>query len=67
MGKVNNPYIKVSIANQMMIVSNFKKECEISAKKNDGIIDNEERKFLKKINKYSEKYERKLKKLMDEM
>lgn len=66
MGKINNPYIKISIANQIMVVDNFKRECELSAKKNDGIIDKEERKILKKLNKLGDKYSKELKAFLNE-
>ena len=57
-----NSYMQLQIKNQILEVENFYKLLRGAAKKDDGIIDDEEKKILKKIKKASEKYIKAMKK-----
>ncbi len=51
-----NDYIKAQIMNMVAIVKTFELSCKMAAQKDDGKIDSEELRQLKKINKASEKF-----------
>ncbi|MBR4343900.1 MAG: hypothetical protein IKP88_14600 [Lachnospiraceae bacterium] len=63
--KEKNSYMHLHIKNQILEVENFNKLLRGAAKKDDGIIDEYERKILKKIKKASDKYIREMKKICE--
>ncbi|MBQ8129235.1 MAG: hypothetical protein IJ175_03180 [Clostridia bacterium] len=58
-----NTYIKAQISNIITMCNVFKKSCELAAKKDDGIVNREEQKQLKEINKAVEEFIKKLEKI----
>lgn len=58
-----NPGIQAQILNMKSLVSNFEKICKMSAMKDDGKIDPEEEKTLKKIHAASQRFLKELNKL----
>ena len=60
-----NPYMKVQIKNQVLEVDNFLKLLRGAAVKDDGVVDSDEEKIIKKIEKASEKYRDILKEYCD--
>ena len=60
----NNSYLKIQIQGQILAADNFVSICKMSAIKNDGVIDSNEDKLLKKITKITEDYTKALKKLI---
>lgn len=58
-----NSYISAQCQSMISQVQLFKQACEMAALKNDGTIDAEERKILKKIEKASEAFVRELQRL----
>jgi len=63
---VNNTYLETQIVNQITMVENFKSTCKIASTKDDGVTSKEEKKILDKIDKESDKYIKKLKKILKE-
>lgn len=61
-----NEQMKLQIQTVLVSVGNFRNGLKVSALKNDGIIDKEEEKILRKAEEASEKYEKALKKLLEE-
>ncbi len=61
---INNTYMKVQIQSQILAADNFVSICKMSALKNDGVIDAEEAKLLKKIEKITDDYKKALNKLI---
>lgn len=51
-----NEYIRAQIVNMTVIVKTFETSCKMAAIKNDGRIDQEEEKQLKKINAACKKF-----------
>lgn len=51
-----NEYIRAQIVNMTAIVKTFEASCKMAAIKNDGRIDQEEEKQLKKINAACKKF-----------
>lgn len=51
-----NEYINAQIMNMTSMVKTFNQSCKMAAMKNDGTIDKEEEKQLKKINTACEKF-----------
>lgn len=51
-----NEYIRAQIVNMTAIVKTFEASCKMAAIKNDGCIDQEEEKQLKKINAACKKF-----------
>lgn len=51
-----NEYIKAQILNMTTIVKTFEASCKMAATKNDGKIDRNEEKQLKKIHSACEKF-----------
>ena len=51
-----NEYIKAQIMNMTTMVKTFELSCKMAATKNDGKIDRDEEKQLKKINAACEKF-----------
>lgn len=51
-----NEYIKAQILNMTTMVKTFELSCKMAAMKNDGQIDRNEEKQLKKINAACEKF-----------
>ena len=60
----NNSYLKTQIQGQILAADNFVSICKLSAIKNDGVIDSNEDKLLKKITKITENYTKALNKLI---
>ncbi len=61
---ITNTYLKVQIQSQILAADNFVSVCKMSALKNDGVIDAEEAKLLKKIEKITGDYKKALNKLL---
>ena len=51
-----NEYINAQIMNMTSMVKTFNQSCKMAAMKNDGTIDKEEEKQLKKIHSACEKF-----------
>ena len=60
----NNSYLKTQIQGQILAADNFVSICRMSALKNDGVIDSNEDKLIKKITKITEDYTKALNKLL---
>lgn len=58
-----NPYIKLEISQMMLVAKNFCVSCRSAALKDDGTVDEKEKKVLDKISKATEKYIKTLEKL----
>ena len=58
-----NPYIKLEISQMMLVAKNFSVSCRSAALKDDGTVDEKEKKVLDKISKATEKYIKTLEKL----
>lgn len=56
-----NPYMKVQIKNQILEAENFILLLKDAAKKDDGLIDSDEEKLIKKLEKATEKYVKEMK------
>ncbi len=61
---INNTYMKVQIQSQILAADNFISICKMSALKNDGVIDTDEAKLLKKIERITDDYKKALNKLI---
>lgn len=51
-----NTYIDAQILNMTMMVKTFESSCRMAAMKNDGRIDRDEERILKKISAASQKF-----------
>lgn len=51
-----NYYINAQIMNMTTMVKTFEQSCKMAALKNDGTIDKEEEKQLKKISQASQRF-----------
>lgn len=51
-----NDYIKAQIVNMTTMVKTFESSCKMAAVKNDGTIDKDEERQLKKINAACKKF-----------
>ena len=60
----NNSYLKTQIQGQILAADNFVSICRMSALKNDGVIDKDEDKLIKKVTKLTADYTNGLKKLI---
>ena len=60
----NNTYLKTQIQAQILAADNFVSICKMSALKNDGVIDKDEDKLIKKVVKLTADYTGGLKKLI---
>ena len=60
----NNRYLKTQIQSQILAADNFVSICKMSALKNDGVVDKDEDKLLKKVEKITDDYTKALKKLI---
>lgn len=58
-----NPYIWAQIVNMKATVNNCRQACQWAARKDDNIVDAEERKALKKIDAAVERFIRELDKI----
>lgn len=58
-----NHHISLEITNELLVTQNFVNSCKIAAMKDDGAIDAEEQKVLKKISKAADKFMKELKKI----
>lgn len=61
---VKNNYLKIQIQNQILTVDNFLSICKLSALKDDGVVDKDEEKLLKKLEKASNEYKKVLSKMI---
>lgn len=61
---MKNDYITAQIINMKVILRTFEESCRTAAIKNDGRIDKEEEKILKKISVATSKYANELDKLI---
>ncbi len=61
---VKNNYLKMQIQNQILATDNFVSICTMSALKDDGKIDPNEARLLKKLEKLSDDYKKGLNKLI---
>ena len=64
LSQVKNNYLKMQIQNQIFAVDNFVSICTMSALKDDGKIDSDEAKLLKKLEKLTDDYKKGLNKLI---
>ena len=58
-----NDYLEAQIKNMVTIVKTFENSCMMAALKNDGRIDSNEARQLKKINTACERYIHRLQKI----
>lgn len=58
-----NQFIKASIDSHELLCKNFVKDLYLSARKDDGIIDKDEAKTIKKLDKATRKYIKELRKI----
>lgn len=58
-----NYYIDAQIMNMIAMVKTFEQSCKMAAMKNDGTIDRNEEKQLKKINAAAQKFVKELESL----
>lgn len=61
---VRNNYLKIQIQNQLLSVDNFMSICKLSALQDDGVVDKEEEKLLKRIEKATSDYKKALNRLI---
>lgn len=61
---MNNEHITAQILNMKIILRTFEESCKMAAIKNDGYINKEEEKILKKISAATSKYANELDKLL---
>lgn len=61
---MENQYIYAQIMNMKAFLTTFEQGCKTAAMKDDGRIDKEEEKVLKKINAVTKKYRAELDKLL---
>lgn len=61
-----NDHMKLQIKTMLVSIDTFRNGLKIGAMKDDGVIDKNEKKILKKAEKASEQYAVKLKKLLGE-
>ena len=59
-----NPYLKVTIKNEMLRADTFLKQCEAEAMKDDGVVTKEEQEIIKKLKKAMQEYVKSLEKIM---
>ena len=64
--KLMNSLIRLEITNQIMNCRNFLCSCKRAALKDDGVIDEDEKRILKKLMKATERYAKELDKLSRE-
>lgn len=60
---MNHEYIDAQIAYMKAMLTTFEQSCRMAAMKNDGRIDKEEEKMLKKIKAATQKYSAELDKI----
>ena len=61
-----NDHMRLQIKTMLVSIDTFRNGLKIGAMKDDGVIDKNEKKILKKAEKASEQYAVKLKKLLGE-
>lgn len=57
-----NNYIRAQITNMLALTASFKQACKIAALQNDGVVDKEEEKLLKAIEKAADNFTKELNK-----
>ena len=60
---MNNRFIQAQIQNIITMAGTFKEACRIAALEDDGKIDKEEAKILKRINDATDRYVKELQKI----
>lgn len=58
-----NEYIRAQITNILIMTKTFEQSCKMAAMKDDGRIDTDEAKIIKKISKATERYQQELEKI----
>ena len=58
-----NEYIRAQITNILIMTKTFEQSCKMAAMKDDGRIDADEAKIIKKISKATERYQQELEKI----
>ena len=58
-----NTYIDAQIKNITLMAKAFKQSCKMAATKDDGIIDHNEERILKKINSITDRFIRELERI----
>ena len=61
---VRNNYLKIQIQNQLLAVDNFMSICKLSALQDDGVVDKDEEKLLKRLEKVTSDYKKALNRLV---
>ena len=59
-----NPYLKVTIKNEIMRADTFLKQCRAAALKDDGVVTKEEQEVIKKLQKAMQDYVKTLEKIL---
>lgn len=59
-----NDYLKAQITNMKTMAETFKHSCYMTALKNDGTVDRDEEKYIKKINAVTDRYIQDLEKII---
>lgn len=60
---MKNVFLQSEILNMRLIMKGFQQRCEIAATKDDGKVDKEEEKVLKRINAATERFLKELSKI----
>ena len=63
---MKNEYMRAQITNLSSILTTFEQACKMAALKQDGYIDKDEEKALKKIKAATDKYRAELEKIKKE-
>ncbi len=58
-----NAFLEIQIKNMLLSLQNFESGCELAVKKDDGVIDRDERRKLNKILAATEQYKKELGKI----
>lgn len=58
-----NEYIRAQITNLLVMTKTFEQSCKMAAMKEDGKVDEDESKVLKKISKVTKRYQKELEKI----
>ena len=61
---VNNTYLRTQIQSRIPAAENFLSICRISAMKDDGRLDKDERKAIKNLEKITNNYQKELRKML---
>ena len=61
---INNTYLRTQIQSQILATENFLSICRLSAMKDDGRIDKDERKAIKNLEKITNNFQKELRKML---